>query len=159
MSPIEGLEQGLHDTSWTFMDLPLTLCFTLWIVQVSMKVSSLEICCSMRYAIEALVELLDLGWVITMDHWDHWDHCTSSPPVDSWTHVSHTTSMPHELNAYGEYLVDVGTATRQDPLLTHLDIFRCVQAASPPLFPTSSQTTDQPLEFAELGKRLASNTP
>ena len=41
-------------------DFPIfPLCFTL--IFLSMKVSSLEICCSMRYAIEALVELLDLG--------------------------------------------------------------------------------------------------
>ena len=71
MSLIEGgrKEQELPHLglSWTFplqtFHFPIfpifPLCFTL--IFLSMKVSSLEICCSMRYAIEALVELLDLG--------------------------------------------------------------------------------------------------
>ena len=109
MSLVEGSrkEQELPHLglSWAFplqtLHFPIfpifPLCFTL--IFLSMKVSSLEICCSMRYAIEALVELLDLGVSHQGVHRYIMDHTSSlqSPVLQA------TKSKPHE---YGGYLVD-----------------------------------------------------
>lgn len=68
----------------------------------------------MRYAIEALVELLDLGVIKGYIGTSWTAHPVSS--LQSIPVLQATKSKPHE---YGGYLVDLGTA--QDPVLIRLE--------------------------------------